>query len=188
MGNTKKTPEELKKEAEAKKLADANEKVEAEKKAAAERLKNDEAEKLAEAEKEAEVKRKADAEKAKDSVVLTNVLGKKVSTDDYFYKGIIPSGFKGTCGKPVDRDDLVELFHKVFKPEDNILFYKQLDKEVYIVIIPIKFSTSVGEHNDSLEGEFQKHAISFLNEGMVNLDTMRKRLEQIKKHVNYSDR
>ena len=120
--------------------------------------------------------------------ILANILGEEVLEADYFHKGIVPPGFEGTCGKPVDREDLVELFHKVFKPADNILFYKQLDKEVYLVIVPIKYSTSIGDFNDSIEGDFQKHAISFLNEGSVNLDTMRKKLEVVKKFINYSDR
>jgi len=120
--------------------------------------------------------------------ILRNVLGKVVPEKDYFYKGIIPAGFLGTCGKPVDREDLITLFHKVFKKEDNILFYKQSDKEVYIVIVPIKYATEIGDFNDSLDGDFQKHAISFLDEGSVNLDTMRKKLERINKFVKYSDR
>jgi hypothetical protein len=76
----------------------------------------------------------------------------------------------------------------VFKPEDNILFYKQVDKEVYLVIIPIKYSVSIGDFNDSMDGDFQKHAISFLDEGSVNLDTLRQKLERIIKFVKYTDR
>jgi len=120
--------------------------------------------------------------------ILKNALGKEVPEADYFFKGVIPPGFEGTCGNPVDREDLVEVFHKVFKEKDNILFYKQADKEVYIIIIPIKYSTSIGDFNDSIEGDFQKHAISFLNEGSVNLDSLRQKLERINKFVNYSDR
>jgi len=127
-------------------------------------------------------------EKVAEEVTLFNVLGKKVPLTDYFYKGITPPGFKGTCGNPVDREDLVGLFHKVFKPSDNILFYKQADKEVYIVIIPIKYATEIGDFNDSIDGDFQKHAISFLTEGSVNLDTMRQKLEKVKTFVKYSDR
>ena len=164
MGNTTKTPEELKKEAEAKKA---------------------EEKKIAEA-KKAEEKKLAE-ERAKE-LNLKNVLGKEVSKDDYFYKGIVPPGFEGTCGNPVSREDLLSVFNKVFKPKDNILFYRQADKEVYIIIIPIKYSTSIGDFNDSIDGDFQKHAISFLNEGSVNLDTLRQKLEKINKFVNYSDR
>lgn len=127
-------------------------------------------------------------EPAKPKVVLRNTLGKEVPLSDYFYKGVVSSGFEGTCGGPVVREDLVKVFNKVFKPEDNILFYKQFDKEVYLVIVPIKYSTCVGEYNDSMDGDFQKHAISFLNEGSVNLDTLRQKLERIVKFVKYVDR
>jgi hypothetical protein len=124
----------------------------------------------------------------KEEIPIMNVFGRKMEVNKYFYKGIVPSGFKGTCGNPVDRDDLIDIFHKVFDPKDNILFYRQSDKEVYIVIIPIKLSNLIGESNDSIEGDFQKHAISFLSEGSVNIDTMRQKLERIKKFVNYSNR
>ena len=137
--------------------------------------------------KKVEVK-KVEEKKVKSKIVLKNVLGKDVPTTDYFYNNVVPAGFAGTCGNPVDREDLIALFHKVFKPKDNILFYKQRDKEVYIVIVPIKYATEIGDFNDSLEGDFQKHAISFLSEGSVNLDTMRKKLERVNKFVNYSDR
>ncbi len=125
---------------------------------------------------------------AKSKVVLKNTSGKEVPADDYFFKGLISPGFEGSCGNPVDREDLLAVFNKVFKPADNILFYKQSDKEVYLVIIPIKYSSLIGESNNSLEGDFQKHAISFLNEGSVNLDTLRQKLERIVKFVKYSDR
>ena len=124
----------------------------------------------------------------KEEIPIMNVFGRKMEVNKYFYKGIVPSGFKGTCGNPVDRDDLIDIFHKVFDPKDNILFYRQSDKEVYIVIIPIKLSNLIGESNDSIEGDFQKHAISFLSEGSVNIDTMRQKLDRIKKFVNYRDR
>jgi len=121
---------------------------------------------------------------------LFNTLGKSVEDKDYFFGGVVPSSFKKSCGKPVEREDLVEVFNKVFKPEDNILFYKQPDKEVYLIIVPIEYSKSIGEFNDSVEGDFQKHAISFLNEGSVNLETLKSKLERINsiKFINYTDR
>lgn len=126
--------------------------------------------------------------------ILKNTSGKEVDEGDYFYsnegsgKGKAPSGFSQTCGNPVDREDLVGVFNKVFKPEDNILFYKQPDKEVYLVIVPIKYSASVGEHNGSMEGDFQKHAISFLTEGSVNLDTLKLKLKRVVPFIKYNDR
>lgn len=124
----------------------------------------------------------------KPTVTIKNTSGKEVPLTDYFYKGIVPSGFERTCGKPVDREDLLSVFNKVFKTFDNILFYKQEDKEVYLIIIPLKYSDSVGLAHDSIDGDFQKHALSFLNEGSVNLDTLRQKLEVIKKFVKYTDR
>jgi len=127
-------------------------------------------------------------EKPVKKVDLRNTSNKEVKEADYFFGGSAPAGFEGTCGKPVDREDLLAVFDKVFKPQDDILFYRQLDKEVYIVIIPIKYSTTIGEFNNSTAGDFQKHAISFLNEGSVNLDSLRTKLERIQKFVKYTDR
>ena len=120
-------------------------------------------------------------------IILKNTAGKEVSEKDYFFGGKIPSGFEGTCGKPVDREDLITVFDKVFKPAHNFLFYKAIDKEVYLIIPPIKYSTTVGEFNNSLEGDFQKHAISFLNEGSVNLDTLKMKLNRIPKFCKFED-
>jgi hypothetical protein len=120
--------------------------------------------------------------------ILKNVAGDEVPEEDYFFNGKIPPGFAATCGKPVDREDLITVFNKIFKPTDNILFYKAFDKEVYIVIIPIKYSTTVGEDHSSVDGDFQKHAISFLTEGSVNMDTLTLKLKRIIPFVKYSDR
>lgn len=128
------------------------------------------------------------AKAVEKKIVLFNTLGKEVPTKDYFHKGIIPAGFEGSCGANVTREDLLTVFHKVFKAADNILFYKQADKEVYLVIVPLKFSAEVGESHDSLDGDFQKHAISFLNEGSVNVDTLRQKLARVTKFVKYDDR
>ena len=121
-------------------------------------------------------------------VALMNTSGKEVKKEDYFFEGVILPSFEKTCGRAVDREDLLEVFNKVFNPEDNILFYRQLDKEVYLVIVPIKYSTSIGENNNSIKGDFQKHAISFLNEGSVNLEALRGKLEKIQVFVKYTDR
>ncbi len=68
------------------------------------------------------------------------------------------------------------------------MFYKQTDKEVYLIIVPLKYSDSVGDKHDSMDGDFQKHAISFLSEGSVNIDSLRQKLERIVKFVKYNDR
>jgi hypothetical protein len=118
-------------------------------------------------------------EKINNNIVIKNVLGEEVSPNDYFYNGIIPSGFEQSCGRPVDREDLILAFHKVFKPSDNFLFYKNVEKEVYIVIVPLKYSTTISVDNESFDGDFQKHAISFLNEGSVSTDTLKTKLSKI---------
>ena len=138
--------------------------------------------------KKEEVVKVAKKEKVVKKIILKNTSGKKVPEADYFFGGNAPTSFEGTCGAPVDREDLLTVFNKVFRPTDNFLFYKQKDKEVYLVIVPIKYSTTIGEYNNSIEGDFQKHAISFINEGSVNLDTLRMKLERIPKFVKYSDR
>lgn len=126
--------------------------------------------------------------KVEKKIVFKNTLGKEVPEEDYFFGGKAPVGFEGSCGAPVDREDLLTVFNKAFKPEDNILFYKAKDKEVYIVIIPLKYSSSVGEESNSIDGDFQKHAISFINEGSVNIDTLKLKLKRIIPFIKFSDR
>jgi hypothetical protein len=121
-------------------------------------------------------------------IILKNIAGEDMDPADYFFKGTVPSGFNTFCGLPVDREDLVAVFNKIFDPKDNILFYKPKDKEVYIVIVPMKYSSIVGVENDSFEGDFQKHAISFINEGSVNLETLKSKLKRIVPFIKYSDR
>ena len=108
--------------------------------------------------------------------------------EDYFYKGKALPSFNKVCGMPVDREDLLTIFNKTFKLEDNFLFYKAVNKEVYIIIVPLKYSSTVGEFNDSIEGDFQKHAISFINEGSVNADTLKAKLKRIVPFVKFTDR
>jgi len=133
-------------------------------------------------------KEKVVKEKVEKKSILRNTSGKEVLEADYFYNGVIPAGFVGTCGLPVDREDLLSVFDKIFRPTDNFLFYKQKDKEVYLIIVPIKYSTTIGEFNNSLDGDFQKHAISFINEGSVNLDTLKQKLGRIPKFCKFEDR
>jgi hypothetical protein len=134
---------------------------------------------------EAPVTEKKVAEK---KTIFKTPSGKEVSEADYFFGGKAPISFEKYCGKPVEREDLVAIFNKVFNPKDNFLFYKEVDKEVYLIIVPIKYSTTIGEEQNSLAGDFQKHAISFLNEGSVNLETLRMKLDRIPKFCKFTDR
>jgi len=125
--------------------------------------------------------------------ILRNTAGEEVPERDYFYAtggkvGFAPSTFTKMCGYPVDREDLLEVFNKIFKPEDNFLFYKSGNKEVYLIIVPLKYSTSVGDTHESVDGDFQKHAISFIGEGSVNIDTLKMKLTRILGFVDFDKR
>jgi len=139
-----------------------------------------------------ENEKKAEDEAKKTKIILKDTSGKEVNEDDYFYKskdkdgkvvGGAPSYFNKICGFPVDREELITVFNRIFKPEYGFLFYKTRDTEVYIIIVPIKHSSTVGSFNDSTPGDFQKHAISFINEGSVNLDSLRMKLEKVLKTI-----
>jgi hypothetical protein len=122
--------------------------------------------------------------KPKPTITLKNTSGEVVEQKDYFYstkdeENPAPVYFHDVCGYPVDREDMLTVFNKIFKPKDNFLFYKTRDKEVYIIIVPKKFSNTIGLEHDSVEGDFQKHAISFISEGSVNLDTLRMKLLKV---------
>lgn len=129
--------------------------------------------------------------KPKKTVILKNVAGEDVNPEDYFYsttgKGVAPETFNSVCGMPVIREDLIECFNSVFDPKYNILFYRSIDKEVYVVIIPLKYSTNVSKQNESVDGDFQKHAISFISEGSVNIDTLKMKLKRILPFVKFSN-
>jgi hypothetical protein len=124
----------------------------------------------------------------KKSIVLKNSSGEVVEEEDYFFGGTATESFNKDCGMPVDREDLLEVFHKIFSPEDNFLFYKATNKEVYLVIVPLKYSSSVSKENGSFPGTFQAHAMSFINEGSVNMDTLKTKLKKILPFVNFKDR
>jgi len=122
-----------------------------------------------------------------EKVVLKNTAGEDVKVGDYFFNGKPPVAFNQSCGLPVNREDLLDIFNKIFDPKYDFLFYKNIDKELYIVIIPLKHSISVGAQNDSIDGDFQKHALSFLSEGSVNPDTMRMKLRRILPFAKFGD-
>jgi len=123
----------------------------------------------------------------KQKVVLKNTAGKDMDIADYFYNGKVPPQFNATVGMPVDREDLVEIFNNVFDPKYNFLFYRTVDKEVYVIIVPLVNSLSVSKSNESLDGDFQKHAISFISEGSVNGDTLKAKLRRILGFVKLGD-
>lgn len=182
-----KSEEEIAAKAEEKRLADekkaADKKAEADKKAA----------ELEEKKIIADNKKKALEDAKKNAVVLKNVFGDDIDESEYFYskenpgQGKAPSYFNKSCGFPVDRDDMLVIFNRIFKPHHNFLFYKVRDKEVYLVIVPLKHAHTIGGANESLEGDFQKHAISFISEGSVNLESLRMKLERVATTIKIND-
>lgn len=137
--------------------------------------------------------KKAEADKKKSKLILRNIDGEDVDEKDYFITGQVenpvtklketitaPASFNQICGMPVDREDVLEVFRKVFgESASEFLFYKKNYSEIYIIIIPLRRATVVGAAEDNLPGDFQKHAISFIGEGSVNLDTLKLKLRKI---------
>ena len=127
----------------------------------------------------------------KNIVVLKNVFGDAIDESKYFYskkgEGKAPFYFNKVCGFPVDREDMIIIFNRIFKPSRNFLFYKARDKELYLIIVPLKYASTVGGANESLEGDFQKHAISFIGEGSVNMESLRMKLERVASTIRIDD-
>jgi len=123
---------------------------------------------------------------------LFDTLGNHVDIEDYFYAPEgdeeiqIPTYFGKVYGKPIDpdREDVLSVFHKVFKQEDKFLLYKAMDKELYSIFVPIKFS-SLSPQNGSVNGDTQVHAMSFIAEGGVNPDSLEVVLNRIARSIAY---
>jgi hypothetical protein len=150
-------------------------------------------------------KRAAD-EALKNKVVLQDIDGDDVDQADYFWPRLekekvgtppnekvleptdetAPVFFNKICGYPVDREDLKEVFLQHFPRAKGFLFYKAHDKEVYLVIVPLKYATTISRANESRPGDFQRHALSFIAEGSVNLDSLKLKLARIAKHSSIS--
>lgn len=151
--------------------------------------------------------KKADDDAKKTRVILQDVDGDDVDQAEYFFPRLVkqvinektpnervfeptdqtaPIYFNKTYGLPVDRDELIDEFVKYFPRKKGFLFYKLRDKEVYLVIVPLKYARTVSASNESLPGDFQKHALSFIQEGSVGLDSLRIKLERIQKHHSIS--
>lgn len=136
------------------------------------------------------------AEEKKKAIILKNINGEDVDQKDYFFGSkdkegkmvYAPAYFNRVCGLPVDREDMLEVFRKVFgEAAPEFLFYKCPNQEVYIIIVPLRRATTVGESEDSLPGDFQKHAISFISEGSVNLDTLKLKLRKVSGFLKRSE-
>lgn len=150
--------------------------------------------------------KKAAEDAIKNVVILRDVDGDDVEQSEYFYPRLekekvgtppnekileptdqtAPVYFNKICGMPVDRDELIEVFLQYFPRSKGFLFYKARDKEVYLVIVPLKFATTISRSNESRPGDFQRHALSFIGEGSVNVDSLKLKLARIAKHTSIS--
>ncbi len=143
----------------------------------------------------------------KDKVILKDVDGDDVDQADYFFprteKEVINKGqstektfeptdqtasllFNKMCGMPVDRDELIDVFVQFFPRKKGFLFYKKRDTEVYLIIVPLKYAKTISASNESQPGDFQRHALSFISEGSVNIDSLKLKLERVSRHSSIS--
>ncbi len=158
-------------------------------------------------EKEGERIRKAAADSAAEDaksgqVILKDVDGDDVEQADYFWPRVVaekidgrewpattetaPPYFNKICGMPVDDPDLVEAFVQFFPRGKEFLFYKARGKELYLIIVPLKYATTISRSNESRPGDFQRHAMSFISEGSVNVDSLKLKLARIARHSSIS--
>lgn len=154
-----------------------------------------------------EAEKKLADEAKKTTLVIQDVDGHDVDQSDYFMPRLeveivdektprerkllpttetAPVYFNKSFGMPVDREELVEAFLQFFPRKKGFLFYKHRDKEVYLVIVPLKYAKVISVANGSRPGDFQKHALSFVSEGSVNVDSLKLKLERIAKHSDIS--
>lgn len=169
--------------------------------------------KIADQEKEEERIRKQQEEKSvefanKNKIILKDPDGADVDQEDYFFprtepeivydafgkelSRIAPSTetapvyFNKVNGMPVDREELNEVFLRHFPRAKGFLFYKKRDSEVYLIIVPLKYAKTISRANESRPGDFQRHALSFISEGSVNVDSLDQKLKRVAAHSSIS--
>ncbi len=146
--------------------------------------------------------KKAADEARQTEIILKDVDGDDVDQSEYFWprlvketynekvyeptKNTAPTYFNRVCGFPVDREDLTEVFLQYFPRNKGFLFYKKRESEVYLVIVPLKYATTISASNESRPGDYQRHALSFISEGSVNIDSLKLKLARIAKHSSIS--
>ncbi len=151
--------------------------------------------------------KKAAEDAVKNVVILKDVDGDDVDQAEYFYPRLVkeiinekqpnekilpptdqtaPLSFNKTCGLPVDREELIDVFIQFFPRKKGFLFYKARDREVYLIIVPLKYAKTISAANESRPGDFQRHALSFISEGSVNIDSLKLKLERVAKHTSIS--
>lgn len=149
---------------------------------------------------------KADDFALKHKIILKDTDGFDVDQQDYFFprteKEVIktPTGeivleptdqtapiyFNKITGVPVDREELIDVFHRHFPRKKGFLFYKARDKELYQIIVPLKYAKTISRANESRPGDFQRHALSFIQEGSVNVDSLDQKLKMVANHKQIS--
>ena len=137
----------------------------------------------------------------KHKLVLKDPDGADVDQEDYFFPrtekeivknldGTVKATFEPTTetapiyfnqsnGFPVDREELIEVFYRHFPRAKGFLFYKKREAEVYLIIVPLKYAKTISRSNESRPGDFQRHALSFISEGSVNVDSLDHKLKRI---------
>lgn len=169
--------------------------------------------KIADQEKEeAKIKKAAETKAAefarKNDLILKDVDGADVDQEDYFFprtedeitydirgnevsrlkptKETAPVYFNKVIGMPVDREELIEVFIRHFPRAKGFLFYKRRESEVYLIIVPLKYAKTISKANESRPGDFQRHALSFIGEGSVNVDSLELKLKSVAKNNTIS--
>lgn len=148
--------------------------------------------------------KKAEQEALKNKVILKDVDGDDVAQEEYFWPRLeteilnpgqknekkleptdqtAPLYFNKIAGMPVDREELIEVFLQYFPRKKGFLFYKQRNSEVYLIIVPLKYAKTISRENESRPGDFQRHALSFIAEGSVNIDSLRLKLQRVAGHT-----
>jgi hypothetical protein len=152
-------------------------------------------------------RKRAEEDARKNQIILKDVDGDDVEQSEYFWPRLVketvnektpnektfdptdqtaPVYFNKICGVPVDREELIDVFVQFFPRKKGFLFYKVRDREVYLVIVPLKYAKTISASNESRPGDFQRHALSFISEGSVNIDSLKLKLERISKHSSIS--
>ncbi len=150
--------------------------------------------------------KKAAEDALKNKVILRDIDGDDVDQAEYFFPRVekekvgtppnekvleptdqtAPLYFNKTCGMPVDREELIEVFLQYFPRKKGFLFYKARDREVYLIIVPLAYAKTISASNESRPGDFQRHALSFISEGSVNIDSLKLKLERVARHASIS--
>lgn len=149
----------------------------------------------------------AEEAKKKNVVILKDVDGDDVDQAEYFWPRLVAEKvgektpyertlaptkntadpqFNKLVGMPVDREELIQAFVLFFPRAKGFLFYKARDKEVYTIIVPLKYAKTISAANESRPGDHQRHVLSFIQEGSVNVDSLKMKLERVARHNTIS--